>query len=50
MHTVRTTIEPEKTLEVTEEEYNDLRALGILLDSEAPVREEKPRTSKKDAE
>lgn len=48
MHKVRTTIEPEKTLTVSEEEYNDLRAMGLLVDS--PDNEAKPRTNKKDAE
>lgn len=48
--TVRTTIEPEKLLEVTEEEYNDLRALGLLLDSPNPEEDEAPRKNKKDSE
>jgi hypothetical protein len=36
---VRTTIEPDKELDVSEEEAADLRALGIVLDTKATTPE-----------
>lgn len=50
MPKVRTTIEPEKELDVTENELTDLRAMGLVLDTQAKTDEGARRAAERKTE
>ena len=50
MPKLRTTIEPEKELDVTEEEATDLRRLGLVLETKATTPEGARRAAERTAQ